>query len=33
MPMGVFLWSLEWGGVCIALVGLARERWLRSHPR
>ncbi|MFM1798081.1 MAG: hypothetical protein RLZZ117_359 [Cyanobacteriota bacterium] len=31
--MGVFLWSLEWSGVSIALLGLAREQWLRRHPR
>jgi hypothetical protein len=26
-----FLWSLEWGGVTIALVGLGRERWLATR--
>jgi hypothetical protein len=31
--MGVFLWSLELGGVSIALLGLARERWLRHRSR
>lgn len=31
--MGVFLWSLELGGLTIVLVGLAREHWLRRHPR
>jgi hypothetical protein len=31
--MGVFLWSLELAGLSIALVGLAREHWLRRHPR
>jgi hypothetical protein len=31
--MGVFLWSLELGGLSIALLGLAREQWLRQRPR
>jgi hypothetical protein len=26
-----FLWSLEWGGLTIAVVGLSRERWLASR--
>jgi hypothetical protein len=28
--MATFLWTLEWGGVTIALVGLSRERWLAN---
>jgi hypothetical protein len=31
-----FLWSLEWGGLTIVLLGLGRERWLadrHSLPR
>ena len=28
--MGTALWTLEWSGVVIALLGLGRERWLRS---
>jgi hypothetical protein len=31
--MDLFLWVLQAGGVSIALVGLARERWLRQHGR
>jgi hypothetical protein len=31
--MGTFLWTLEWGGFTIALVGLARERWLAQRRR
>jgi hypothetical protein len=31
--MAVFLWSLELGGLSITLLGLAREHWLRTHPR
>ena len=31
--MATFLWTLELGGVTIALVGLARERWLRQRRR
>jgi hypothetical protein len=31
--MATFLWSLEWGGVTIALLGLGRERWLRQRRR
>jgi hypothetical protein len=27
----LFLWVLQAGGVSIALVGLARERWLRQR--
>jgi hypothetical protein len=26
-----FLWSLEWGGLTIALLGLGRERWLAGR--
>jgi hypothetical protein len=34
MPaMATFLWTLEWGGVTIALVGLGRERWLAGRRR
>jgi hypothetical protein len=29
--MGTALWALQWSGVAIALVGLARERWLRAR--
>lgn len=32
-PMGVFLWTLEFGGLTIALVGMGRERWLASRRR
>jgi hypothetical protein len=32
-PMATFLWTLEWGGVTIALVGLGRERWLAGRRR
>jgi hypothetical protein len=31
--MATFLWTLEWGGVTIALLGLGRERWLRQRRR
>ena len=31
--MGVFLWTLEFGGLTIALVGLGRERWLAGRRR
>jgi hypothetical protein len=31
--MATFLWSLEWGGLTIALLGLGRERWLRQRRR
>lgn len=31
--MVTFLWALEWGGCSIALLGLAREHWLRQRPR
>lgn len=31
--MGVFFWSLELGGLSIALVGLAREHWLSRRSR
>ena len=38
LPSGVlemesFLFSLEVGGVVIALIGLQRERWLRRRRR
>jgi hypothetical protein len=29
--MAVFLWTLEWGGLTIALVGMGRERWLAGR--
>jgi hypothetical protein len=29
--MSTFLWALQFSGVGIALVGLGRERWLRSR--
>lgn len=31
--MGVFLWTLEFGGLSIALVGMAREHWLATQRR
>jgi hypothetical protein len=31
--MGVFLWTLEFGGLTITLVGLGRERWLAGRHR
>lgn len=31
--MGVFLWTLEFGGLTIVLVGLGRERWLAGRRR
>jgi hypothetical protein len=31
--MAVFLWTLEWSGLTIALVGMARERWLAARRR
>jgi len=31
--MGVFLWTLELGGLTIALVGLGRECWLAGRRR
>jgi hypothetical protein len=31
--MGVFLWTLEFGGFSIALVGMAREQWLAAQRR
>jgi hypothetical protein len=31
--MATFLWTLEWGGLTITLVGLARERWLAHRRR
>ena len=32
-PMGVFLWTLQFGGLTIALVGMSRERWLAARRR
>ena len=29
--MDTALWALQWSGLTIALVGLARERWLRAR--
>jgi hypothetical protein len=31
--MAVFLWTLEWSGLTIALVGMGRERWLAGRRR
>ena len=31
--MGVFLWTLEFAGFSIALVGMAREQWLATQRR
>lgn len=31
--MAIFLWTLEWSGLCIALLGLGRERWLAQRRR
>jgi hypothetical protein len=31
--MAIFLWTLEWGGLAIALVGMGRERWLSARAR
>jgi hypothetical protein len=31
--MATFLWTLEWGGLTIALVGISRERWLAGRRR
>jgi hypothetical protein len=31
--MATFLWTLQWSGFTIALVGLGRERWLASRRR
>jgi hypothetical protein len=31
--MATFLWTLEWGGLTIALVGMGRERWLARRRR
>jgi hypothetical protein len=31
--MATFLWTLEWGGLTIALVGLGREHWLSGRRR
>jgi hypothetical protein len=33
VALGVFLWSLEWAGVSIALLGMGRERWLAARRR
>ena len=33
LDMETFLFSLEVGGVVIALIGLRRERWLRRRRR
>lgn len=31
--MATFLWTLEWGGLTIALLGMGRERWLTHRRR
>jgi len=31
--MATFLWTLEFGGLTIALVGMGRERWLAARRR
>jgi hypothetical protein len=31
--MATFLWTLEFGGLTIALLGLVRERWLATRRR
>jgi hypothetical protein len=31
--MATFLWTFEWGGVTIALLGLGREHWLAQRRR
>ena len=31
--MNVFLWTLEWAGLSIALLGLVLERGSRVHRR
>lgn len=31
--MGVFLWTLQFSGLTIALVGMGRERWLAARRR
>ncbi len=31
--MATFLWTLEWGGLTIALLGMGRERWLARRRR
>jgi len=31
--MSVFLWTLEIGGLTIALVGMGREQWLAQRRR
>ncbi|WP_255142140.1 hypothetical protein [Synechococcus sp. EJ6-Ellesmere] len=31
MPVELFLWVLQGGGVSITLLGLGRERWMRAH--
>jgi hypothetical protein len=33
VAMGVFLWSLEWAGLAIALLGMGREHWLAVRRR
>jgi hypothetical protein len=30
-PMETALWTLQWSGLAIALVGISRERWLRAR--
>jgi len=29
--MATFLWTLQCGGVVIALLGMGRDRWLRTR--
>jgi hypothetical protein len=29
--MAIFLWTLQCGGVAIALLGMGRDRWLRAR--
>jgi len=31
--MATFLWTLEWSGLTIALLGIGRERWLARRRR
>jgi hypothetical protein len=31
--MATFLWTLQFSGLAIALVGLGRERWLAARRR
>lgn len=33
MLMVTFLWTLQFSGLAIALVGLGRERWLAARRR